>query len=114
MRFSNQKVNDYSQIHHWHRPLAQCRLPFMEHNDTPEHIAQILGFGLDSNNGHIRLTEGEDFKLMQGSEKTHEEMREILEKLQLEAHKKGKELHDLTREEFMEIARELPGASNRL
>lgn len=85
----------------------------MEPAKPEETVSKILGFGLDANDGHIRVTEGEDFKLLLGSEKTHEEMRALLGKIQLEAHKKGKEIHDLSRGEFMAIAKELDSSTPR-
>jgi hypothetical protein len=85
----------------------------MEPTEPEETISKILGFGLDANDGHIRITEGEDFKLLLGSENTHEEMRDLLEKIQGEAHKKGKEIHDLSRGEFIDIAKELKSSTRR-
>lgn len=85
----------------------------MESNTPDERVSKILGFGLDANDGHIRITEGDDYKLLLGSERTHEEMRSLLDKIQREAHKIGKELHDLTRSEFITIAKELEPSARR-
>ncbi len=36
----------------------------------------LTGFGFDHKDGHVRLTKGENFRLLGGSEETHEEMQE--------------------------------------
>lgn len=63
----------------------------------------ILGVGLDSD-GSKRITKGENFALVGGSKNTHEEMTEKVIKINEKLAKKGKELHEVTREEFDDIA----------
>ena len=67
---------------------------------------QILGLGLDSD-GHKRLTQGPNFTLMGGSEKTHEEMTEKAIKINEKLKKRGKQLEEVSREEFDDIAGEV-------
>lgn len=38
--------------------------------------AHLLGLGLDNEDGHKRITQGEDFSLVGGSAETHERMTE--------------------------------------
>ena len=68
--------------------------------------AVMLGVGLDSD-GHKRITTGPNFALVGGSKDTHEEMTEKVIKINEKLAKKGKELHQVSREEFDDIAHEV-------
>jgi hypothetical protein len=63
----------------------------------------ILGLGLDSD-GHKRLTTGQNFVLMGGTQETHEVMTEKVIKINEKLNSSGKRLEDVSREEFEEIA----------
>ena len=65
--------------------------------------AILLGVGLDSD-GHKRVTTGPNFALIGGSKETHEEMTEKAVKINEKLKAKGKELHEVTHEEFDDIA----------
>ena len=68
--------------------------------------AVILGVGLDSD-GHKRVTTGDNFALVGGSEETHERMTEKAIKINEKLKERGKQLEEVTREEFDDIAREI-------
>lgn len=63
----------------------------------------MLGVGLDSD-GHKRLTTGPNFVLMGGSEGTHEVMTEKVIKINEKLAAKGKQLQEVSRDEFDDIA----------
>jgi len=63
----------------------------------------MLGVGLDSD-GHKRLTTGPNFVLMGGSEDTHEVMTEKVIKINEKLAAKGKQLEEVSRAEFDDIA----------
>ena len=63
----------------------------------------MLGIGLDSD-GHKRITTGSNFALFGGSEETHEVMTEKVIKINEKLDAKGKQLGEVSREEFDEIA----------
>jgi hypothetical protein len=65
--------------------------------------AVMLGLGLDSD-GHKRLTTGSNFVLMGGTQETHEVMTEKAIKINEKLAAKGKELEQVSREEFDDIA----------
>lgn len=65
--------------------------------------AVMLGVGLDSD-GHKRVTKGPNFALVGGSKETHEEMTEKAIKINEKLAEKGKELAEVSREEFDDIA----------
>jgi hypothetical protein len=68
--------------------------------------ALLLGLGLDYD-GHKRVTTGPNFALVGGSQETHEEMTEKAIKINEKLKAKGKELHQVSHEEFDDIAQEV-------
>jgi hypothetical protein len=74
---------------------------------SPAVCAGMLGVGLDNKDGHTRLTRGENFLLVGGSEDTHGQMQETAIKINEKLEKRGKRLEDVSHEEFREIAQEL-------
>lgn len=64
----------------------------------------LLGLGLDTRDGHVRVTKGKNFRLYGGSEKTHEMMQDKAVKFNEILDRKGKTLDDISREEFYDIA----------
>ncbi|HLP76186.1 MAG TPA: hypothetical protein VK327_04645 [Candidatus Paceibacterota bacterium] len=70
----------------------------------PRRKAVLLGVGLDSD-GHKRVTTGPNFALVGGSEETHELMTEKAIKINEKLAAKGKQLEQVSREEFDDIAR---------
>ncbi len=65
--------------------------------------AVMVGVGLDSD-GHKRLTTGHNFVLVGGSEETHEVMTEKVIKINEKLAAKGKQLEQVTRDEFDDLA----------
>jgi hypothetical protein len=72
-----------------------------------EKKAWLLGVGLDNKDGHVRLTRGENFHLVGGSEETHGTMQEKAAKFNEKLRERGRRLEDITREEFREIAHDI-------
>src|SRR3989442_13400327 len=70
---------------------------------TKKRKAILLGVGMDSD-GHKRVTTGPNFALVGGSKETHEEMTEKAVKINEKLKAKGKELEEVTREEFDDMA----------
>lgn len=68
--------------------------------------AKLLGVGLDGEDGHARVTRGENFHLVGGSEDTHGQMQEKCIKFNEKLSGRGKQLEDLERQEFLDIASE--------
>jgi hypothetical protein len=65
--------------------------------------AVMVGVGLDSD-GHKRRTSGTNFVLVGGSEETHEVMTEKVIKINEKLSAKGKQLEEVSRAEFDDIA----------
>lgn len=65
--------------------------------------AVMLGVGLDSD-GHKRITTGPDFALVGGTQETHEVMTEKAIKISEKLKERGKQLGEVSAEEFDDIA----------
>jgi len=63
----------------------------------------LLGLGLDGD-GHKRLTRGDNFVLMGGTEETHDVMTEKAIKINEKLAARGKQLEDVSKQEFEDIA----------
>ena len=68
--------------------------------------AIMLGVGLDSD-GHKRLTTGPNFALVGGTEETHEQLTETAVKVNEKVKLRGKQLEEVSHEEFDDIAHEV-------
>jgi hypothetical protein len=66
-------------------------------------ISGILGVGLDNEDGHKRITTGEKFILVGGSEDTHERMTETMVKTFEELKRRDKQLESVDPRELGEI-----------
>jgi len=63
-----------------------------------------VGLGFDHQDGHTRLTKGENFLLAGGSQETHSRMQETAAKINEHLKKRGKDLDTVSPPEFLEIA----------
>lgn len=72
-----------------------------------KHKSVLVGVGLDNDDGHTRITRGDNFGLFGGSADTHEQMREKAIKLNEKLSEKGVCLDDVTRDEFLDTAHEV-------
>ena len=64
----------------------------------------LLGLGFDCKDGHVRITKGNNFRLVGGSEETHEMMQEKAIKFNEQLDKRHKSLDDINEKEFREIS----------
>ena len=69
--------------------------------------AHMLGLGLDNNDGHLRVTQGDNFSVFSGSAETHERMQRTCIKLNEKLAHKGKRLEEASREEVRDLLAEL-------
>ena len=66
-------------------------------------VSGIIGIGLDNEDGHKRITTGEKFILLGGSEVTHERMTETIVKTFEELKRRDKQLENVDPGELGEI-----------
>ena len=82
-----------------------------EEKPSPEMYNLLLGLGLDGKDGHKRMTKGDDFLLLGGSEETHERMTETAIKVNEKLARRGRKLRDASPEELRDIFGELADES---
>jgi hypothetical protein len=58
--------------------------------------AALLGLAFDAEDGHTRLTRGENFTLAGGSQETHSQMQETAIKLNEQLDRRGQRLEDVS------------------
>ncbi len=63
----------------------------------------LIGLGLDNQDEHKRITKGEEFLLVGGSQETHERMQDIAIHVTESLKNKGKRLQDACVEEVAEL-----------
>ena len=66
---------------------------------------RLLGLGLDATDQQKRITQGEGFRLVGGSEETHERMTETVIRTTEELGRKGRTLMDAHPEEVADLLR---------
>lgn len=87
--------------------LVGCGMMNKKNGKTAKKKAWLLGLGLDNKDGHTRITSGQNFRLIGGSEETHNVMQEKAVKMNEQLKRRGKTLDTVTRDEFHEIADEV-------
>ncbi len=73
----------------------------------PRKSAAMLGVAFDNDDGHTRLTRGDNFVLVGGSHKTHAVMQETAVKINEHLERRGKRLEDASVSELRDICREV-------
>ncbi len=68
--------------------------------------SRLLGLGLDNDDGHVRITRGENFHLYGGSAETHEVMQDKCVRFNEKLSDRGKLLDDLEANELADLAGE--------
>jgi hypothetical protein len=66
---------------------------------------RLIGLGLDGQDKHKRITRGEGFNLIGGSEDTHERMTETVIKTTEDLGRKGRTIADAHPEEIADLLR---------
>ena len=75
--------------------------------DKQKKSAMLLGIGLDGRDGHVRITTGENFRLLGGSQETHEHMQQVAIKINEKLADRGKRLEEVSPPELLDIARDV-------
>lgn len=69
--------------------------------------AMLVGVGFDNSDGHVRVTRGDQFRLVGGSHETHEHMQEQAVKFTEKLSDRGRRLENITPQEFVDIAHDV-------
>ena len=75
----------------------------MSKENTQPRASGLLGVGLDATDGHKRITRGEKFVLVGGSDETHGRMTESVIKTFEELKRRDKDLHQVEPKELADI-----------
>ncbi len=78
----------------------------MRPNEPSDRKSLLLGVGLDAKDEHKRVTTGDNFCLVGGSEETHEKMTETAIKFNEKLAARGKHLNEVEPDEFRDLLRE--------
>ena len=73
----------------------------------PKKKSALLGLAFDADDGHTRITKGDNFVLCGGSQDTHEVMQETAVKINERLDQRGKRLEDASHRELRTIAAEV-------
>ena len=71
--------------------------------ETKTEVVGLIGVGLDNQDEHKRITKGEEFLLVGGSEETHERMQDVAIHVTESLKHKGKRLQDACVDELIEL-----------
>ena len=63
----------------------------------------LLGIGLDARDGHHRVSSGEEFLIVGGSAETHEQMQDLVIRMEEKLKARGKTISDLDNTEFEDL-----------
>jgi phosphopantothenate synthetase len=66
-------------------------------------IIRLLGVGFDAEDGHVRISRGEKYDVLMGSEESHEYIRKLIQDIEKAIEERGLSLDDITPEEFTEL-----------
>jgi len=66
-------------------------------------VVGLLGVGFDQNDGHIRITQAENYKVLMGSNYSHQALQKICSRIERAVAESGRVFSDYTPEEFMEL-----------
>jgi hypothetical protein len=75
-------------------------------NPTEKPKPVLLGLGFDNSDGHVRVTKGDNYHLLGGSEETHEKMTETAIKFNEKLDARGKRIEEISKDEFTDILRD--------
>ena len=71
------------------------------------HFAALVGLAFDADDGHKRITRGENFFLLGGSDDTHGRMRDTVIKVNQRLDAQRRQLADVSVEELRDIFRDV-------
>jgi len=69
-------------------------------------LVGLIGIGFDNEDGHKRITKGDEFLVIGGSEETHERIQDIVIHVTESLKTKGKRLQDACVDEVIDLVHE--------
>ena len=79
----------------------------MKASEPPRKSAALFGLAFDNKDGHTRLTRGENFFLVGGSQETHAVMQETAVKINEHLDRRGQRLEEVSLGDLRDICRDV-------
>ncbi|MDZ8118576.1 hypothetical protein [Pontiella agarivorans] len=76
-------------------------------NATPKKIIRLLGVGFDAEDGHIRITKGDNYDVLMGSDESHEYMQQLIRKIEDALAARNLSLDDFTPDQFLDFVKNI-------
>ena len=70
-------------------------------------VVGLLGVGFDHEDEQIRITQSKNYKILMGSNSSHQALQKICSKIDQAIESSNRVLNDYTPEEFMELMQEI-------
>jgi len=72
-------------------------------SENRKKIVRLLGVGFDAEDGHVRITTGENYDVLMGSDESHEYIQQFIQKIEDELKARHMTLDELTPEQFSQF-----------
>jgi hypothetical protein len=66
-------------------------------------IIRLLGVGFDTEDGHVRMTNGDQYDVLMGSEESHEYIQQLLQRIENAIKAEGKRLDEVSPDELSKL-----------
>jgi hypothetical protein len=66
-------------------------------------IIRLLGVGFDTEDGHVRMTNGDQYDVLMGSEESHEYIQQLLQRIENAIKAEGKRLDEVSPDELRKL-----------
>lgn len=76
-------------------------------NAKQSRIIGLLGVGFDHEDGQIRITQAENYKIMMGSDESHQALQKLCSQIDHRIEESGRDLSDYSPDEFMKLMQEI-------
>jgi len=76
-------------------------------NAGQRRVVGLLGVGFDHDDEQIRITEAQNYKILMGSNSSHQALQKICSKIEKSIQSSNRVLTDYTSEEFLELMQEI-------
>jgi hypothetical protein len=86
-------------------PTYETEKPVARKSKPKEEFVGLIGVAFDHDDEHKRITKGDEFLLVGGSEETHERMQDLAIFVSETLKNKGKRIQDACVEEVVEIVK---------
>ena len=76
---------------------------------TRKKTVRLLGVGFDADDGHIRITSGDKYDVLMGSDGSHDYLNRLLSGVEREIKQRGLDLDSMSPEDLQSIVQHMNG-----